>query len=201
MAQGSVGIGASGACVHETALKRRSTLYCREGIWGCREGGPDIYGAFTTSWAPGSTCFALLSLYDDSLVEMAYPFLSYCGDFPASHGQVRLPLSFLTFALRTWAFLLSRLLGKERPWSISCNLVNHLVKNGPDRMALTNLTRAILHKVKLGKLRCHTSLAVSTGSDCSCKSVPARGQMSFDQAGSEFIYYCLDYDINLLLRK
>lgn len=76
MAQGSVGIGASGACVHETALKRRSTLYCREGIWGCREGGPDIYGAFTTSWAPGSTCFTSLSLYDDLYGDgLSLPFL------------------------------------------------------------------------------------------------------------------------------
>lgn len=25
--------------VHETAPKRRGTLYCRAGIWGCGEGG------------------------------------------------------------------------------------------------------------------------------------------------------------------
>lgn len=111
---------------------------------------------------------------------------SYCGDFPGSHGQVGLRLSFLTFAQRTWPSLLSRLLGKERPRSSPCNLVNHFVKKKKkwsDRMALANLPRAVLHEVKLGKSRCHSSLAVSTGSGRSCRSVPARRQMSFEQTG------------------
>ena len=56
--------------------------------------------------------------------------------------------------------------------------------------------------MKLSKLRCHTSLSASTGSDCGWnKSVPTHRQMGFEQTGHKVYLLPLDYGFNLLLRK
>lgn len=183
-AQGRVRMKASGACVHATAPKRRSTLYRREGIWGCGEGGPDIYGAFTTSRAPGSTRIALLSLYDNCWGETARPFLLWGLPRVTRLGRAATLVSNICSAHLALPPVQAagQREASEQPLQ-PCQSFCKKKKKGPDRMALANLPRAVLHEVKLGKSRCHSSLAVSTGSGRSCRSVPARRQMSFEQTG------------------